>query len=331
MSHKVRIRPSGHAFTTEGNASVLRAGLRAGINLDHNCANGSCGQCLGRLLEGRLQRLRSHDFSLDAQQRSDGWFLMCCHRADSDLVIESHEARDARDIPRQHVTAKVSRIERLQQDVIQLSVRTPRGRGMRFLAGQGVSLHFDGMRPKYLPIASCPCDSIQLRFHVRRRQGDWFSELVFGRLKKGRELVLSGPVGEFTLDESSTRPIVFVAWESGFAPIASLIDHLIQLDPEREIQLYWLSTLAEGHYLSNYCRSWRDALDNFHYHLVDLAPRGNQAIDTVLLRLVQRHVPLSDWDLYLALPVAEQYRACKRVHEAGFPAERLKLTLLQHA
>lgn len=330
MSHKVRIRPTGHEFTTEGNASVLRAGLLAGINLDHNCANGSCGQCLARLVEGRLQRLRAHDFVLDAQQRSEGWFLMCCHRADSDLVIESHESARASDIPQQHVTAKVSRIERLQEKLIQLSVRTPRGRGLRFLAGQGVSLHFDGMRPKYLPIASCPCDSIQLRFHVRRREEDWFSELVFGRLKKGRELVLSGPVGEFTLDESSARPTVFVAWESGFAPIASLIDHLIQLDPDREIHLYWLSAIAGGHYLSNYCRAWRDALDRFHYHSIDLAPHGDQTIESVFRQLVQRHEPLTAWDLYLALPVAEQFRACSQLRDAGSPADRIKLTLLQH-
>ena len=43
--------------------------------------------------------------------------------------------------------------------------------------------------------------------------------------------------------------------------MASLIDHAIQQDPEREIHLYWLSAIPGGHYLSNHCRAWRDVLD----------------------------------------------------------------------
>jgi len=331
MSFKVRVRPSGHEFQTETRSSVLRAGLREGVNLDHNCANGTCGECKARLLEGELEQLRAHDFRLSDTEKAEGWFLMCCHRAVSDLLIETHESDKAGDIPEQHIAAKVGKIEKLEDDVILLNVRTPRSKGLHFLAGQGVSLHFDGMRPKHLPIASCPCDSIQLRFHVRRRDGDKFSEMVFDRLKKGREVVISGPVGDFSLNEESTRPIVFVAWESGFAPIASLIDHVIQQDPEREIHLYWLSEIPRGHYLSNYCRAWRDALDNFHYHSIDLVPAGSETFEGTFSLIAQQHQPLAEWDMYLTLPAAEQFRACTLLCEAGMPAEQMKVALLQHA
>ncbi|MEJ2459204.1 MAG: 2Fe-2S iron-sulfur cluster-binding protein, partial [Novosphingobium sp.] len=99
MSHKVRIRNSGHEFLAEGQVSVLRAGLNAGLNLDHNCANGSCGQCKARLLEGRLAPVRHHDFRLGDSEREDGVFLMCCQRPLSDLVIETHESSRSLDIP----------------------------------------------------------------------------------------------------------------------------------------------------------------------------------------------------------------------------------------
>jgi CDP-4-dehydro-6-deoxyglucose reductase len=309
---------------------VLEAGLIEGINLDHSCANGTCGECRARLVEGEIEQQRPHDYRLNDAEKADGWFLMCCQRAASDLVIETHESDNPSDIPEQHVIAKVGKIERLQDEIIQFNVRTPRSRGLRFLAGQGVTLHFDGMRPKHLPIASCPCDSLQLRFHVRRRADDPFSELVFERLKKGREVVLSGPSGDFTLDEESHRPLVFVAWESGFAPIASLIDHVIQKDPEREIHLYWLSEIPRGHYLSNYCRAWRDALDHFHYHSIDLQPSGSDTYAAVFNRIVQQHHPISEWDTYMALPSVEQYRACNLLCEAGMPAEQMKVALLQH-
>jgi len=330
MSFKIRVLPSGHEFFAEPKSSVLDAGLIEGINLDHSCANGTCGECRARLVEGEIEQLRAHDYRLNDAEKADGWFLMCCQRATSDLVIETHESDNPSDIPEQHVIAKVGKIERLQDEVIQLNVRTPRSRGLRFLAGQGVTLHFDGMRPKHLPIASCPCDSLQLRFHVRRRAGDPFSELVFERLKKGREVVLSGPSGGFTMDEESHRPLVFVAWESGFAPVASLIDHVIQKDPEREIHLYWLSEIPRGHYLSNYCHAWRDALDCFHYHSIDLQPSGSDTYAAVFNRIVQQHNPIAEWNMYMALPSAEQYRACNLLCEAGMPAEQMKVALLQH-
>ncbi len=331
MSFKIRLRPSGHEFCAEPQNSVLEAGLLEGINLDHNCANGTCGECRARLVEGEIEQLRPHDYRLNGIERADGWFLMCCQRPASDMVIETHESDQPSDIPEQHIIAKVGKIERLQDDVMQFSIRTPRSRGLRFLAGQGVTLHFDGMRPKHLPIASCPCDSLQLRFHVRRRLDDPFSELVFERLKKGREVVLSGPIGDFTLDEESRRPLVFVAWESGFSPVASLIDHVIQKDPERQIHLYWLSAIPRGHYLSNYCRAWCDALDNFYYHSIDLQPWGSESYEAVFQRIVRQHHPVSDWDMYLALPSAEQYRACNLLCEAGMPPTQMKVALLQHA
>lgn len=330
MTHHIKLLPSGHQFSVESRASLLHAGLREGLNLDHSCANGSCGECKARLIEGELETIRHHDFRLSEAEKAEGQFLMCCHRAASDLVIEAHESGSGAEIPEQHITAKVSKVEMLQDDVVQLNVRTPRSKGLHFLAGQSVSLHFDGMKPRHLPVASCPCDAIQLRFHVRRRTGDSFSELVFERLKKGREVVLQGPVGDFTLNEDSQRPLILVAWESGFAPISSLIDHVIGKDPDREIHLYWLSSIPRGHYLSNYCRAWVDALDNFHYHSIDLEPAGSESFSSVFQAIAARHQPLPEWDMYLTLPASEQYGACNLLCEAGMPADQMKVALMQH-
>jgi CDP-4-dehydro-6-deoxyglucose reductase len=210
-------------------------------------------------------------------------------------------------------------------------VRAPRSSGLRFLAGQGVTLAFDGMRPKTLPIASCPCDSVQLRFHVRRRDDDSFSDFVFNRLRKGRDVVLQGPCGDFTLDEESTRPLVFIAWESGFAPVSSLIDHAIQKDENRSIDLYWLSAIPRGHYLSNYCRAWRDVLDDFRYHSIDLEPAGSEQLDQVIQRIVRVHGSLESSDFYLALPEDSLESARAFLDESRVPGAQIHLGPLKHA
>lgn len=324
MRHKVHILPSGHIFRIETMESILHAGLRAGLNLDHHCANGNCGECRARLISGGLEQIRMHDYRFSPQERAAGWFLMCCQRAVTDLVLETHEVGNAAEISVQQVPARIGRVERLQDDVIEFSVRTPRSRGLQFLAGQEVQLQFDGLPARRLAIASCPCDAIQLRFHVRRT-GDPFSAWLFGHLKKGTEVLLSGPHGNFVLDEDSTRPLVFVAADTGFAPVASLIDHVIQRDAEREIHLYWLSALTRGHYLANQCRAWQDALDHFHYHPIELAPAGRETIASVCETLLDTHAPAAGWDFYLSLPGAAMNQIAGHLREHGGMAGQIHL------
>lgn len=331
MSYKITVRPSGHVFEAEPSETFLQAGLRAGLNLGHSCANGSCGECKARLLAGRITAVNHYDYRFNELEKQQDWFLMCSCRPLTDAEIEAHESGSAADIPEQHIRAKVSRVERLQDEVVQLTVRAPRSGGLRFLAGQGVTLAFDGMPLKTLPIASCPCDSVQLRFHVRRRDDDPFSEFVFGSLRKGLDVMLHGPSGNFTLDEESARPLVLVAWESGFAPISSLIDHAIQKDENRSIDLYWLSAIPCGHYLSNSCRAWRDVLDDFRYHSIDLEPAGDQRLEHAIERIVRVHASLMSSDYYLALPQTILGTARQFLRDAGVPDAQTRFTPLANA
>ncbi len=330
MSYRITVHPSGHRFEAEPSETLLQAGLRAGLNLDHGCATGGCGGCRARLLSGSIAPLAHSDYHFSERERQRGWFLMCSCRAAGDLVIEAHESGTAAEIPQQQIRAKVSRVEQLQPDVMELTLRAPRSGGLHFLAGQSASLTFEGVPPKMLSIASCPCDSIQLRFHLRRRDNDPFSEFVFGRLRKGREVELRGPYGDFTLDEDSARPLVFIAWESGFASVSSLIDHAIQKDENRSIDLYWLSAIPDGHYLSNYCRAWRDVLDDFRYHSIDLEPSGTERIEDVIERIVRVHALLADHDYYLALPEQALGRAQTLLDEADIPQEQVRTCGLRH-
>jgi CDP-4-dehydro-6-deoxyglucose reductase len=328
MSYTITVEPSGNRVEAEPSETLLQAGLRVGLNLGHNCANGSCGECRARLLSGEIAPFAHFDFRFSELEKQQGWFLLCSCRAASDLVIEAHELDSAAEIPAQQVQAKVSRIERLQDDILQLTVRTPRSRGLHFLAGQSVALAFGDMQPKILPIASCPCDSIQLRFHLRRCAGDPFSEFVFERLRKGSEVQLRGPCGDFTLDEASNRPLVFITWESGFAPVSSLIDHAIRKDADRSIDLYWLSAIPRGHYLSNYCRAWRDVLDDFRYHSIDLVPAGTEQLDHVVERILRVHTLLADHDYYLALPQEGLDLARVLLDEAGVRDDQIRASVM---
>ena len=325
MTAQVQIRPSGHEFFVEGGDSLLEAALRAGLALDYGCSVGSCGKCKAKIVAGQVQKTRHSDYALTAAEKSAGVVLMCCNTAAVDLVIEAHEAHGAADMPLQMIDARVKSVTPLGDEMRLLHLQTPRTNRLRFLAGQSASLSLpDGIAASY-PVASCPCDDRNLEFHVERRAGDAFCESVFNELGSGDMVRVDGPRGEFVLDEESNRPLIFVAWGSGFAPVKSLIEHAMALDAAEAVRLYWIAAGATGHYLNNLCRSWADALDNFRYIplTADGSPPQGGPVQDLLARLLQENTDLADYDVYIAGPAPLANEAQRRLLEHKLPRSRL--------
>lgn len=269
MEYTVTILPSGHRFTAHENESILEAGLRAGHNLKYQCDNGSCGGCRARLVSGEIHRIQNGDFSFNELDKQLGYFLPCAYEARSDLEIEAGELTDVSDVPFQEISARVRKIEILRDTIVQLQVRTPRTRTLRFLAGQSVKLRLPNGSTRKLQIASCPCNGMVLEFHVRCVDGEDFSEYLFHQMVLNEEVLIEGPFGDFVLDENSDRPMLFIAYDTGFAGIKSLIEHAIALDMTQEMHLYRIACHPETDYMHNVCRAWDDAIDNLHYHAVE--------------------------------------------------------------
>jgi len=303
MTAHVQVKPSGREFFVDGSDSLLEAALRSGLSLDYGCSIGSCGKCKARIMSGQVHRTRHSDYALTAAEKNAGVVLMCCNTALTDLVIEAREAHGAADMPLQTIDARVKSVSPLGDDVRLLHLQTPRSNRLRFLAGQSVSLSLGEGIAASFPVASCPCDDRNLQFHIRRRAGDAFAERVFGGLKGVDSVRVEGPRGEFVLNEDSHRPLVFIAGESGFAPIKSLIEHAMALDTAETLHLYWIASGEGGHYLDNLCRSWSDALDNFRYDpIARLALPDEEAMQAALRQVLQDHPRLGDCDVYVAGP-----------------------------
>lgn len=85
--HQVRVLPDGLEFHTDGVASVLESGLQGGVELPSSCRNGTCRECMCRLLSGSV-RYRIDWPGLSAEEKAQGWFLPCVAVAQSDLQVE---------------------------------------------------------------------------------------------------------------------------------------------------------------------------------------------------------------------------------------------------
>lgn len=319
MGYEVRLVPSGRCFTVEPNEAILDAGLRAGVDLRYNCANGTCGECRARTVSGSTEKIRFHDFAFSEAEKQQGYMLLCSTGATGDLIIEVDESTSPAAIPEQSIAGKVYRLEPVGENHLLVSVRTPRSRTLRFLAGQAVDLKFSNGVSRRMAIGSCPCNGMILQFHLARHPGDRFAEYVFSQAHQGEPVQIQGPYGSFTLDEGSERSIELLAWDTGFAPIKSVLEHAVQMEWAMPMRLFWVADRPGGHYLFNYCRSLVDALDNFAF-IPLIAGEGE-----VMARVLEIATAAGRADWYLAGGPRETLSAEKRLRSAGVPADRLFL------
>lgn len=305
MSAHVTIQPSGHEFTVESNDTLLEAALRAGVSLNYGCSNGNCGECRARLISGEVKKVHAHDYVLSQAEKDAGVILMCSCAAVNDVVIEAGVA-GAQDIQEQQLAARVKSVEMFNPEIAALHLLAPRSQRLHFLAGQSVRLSAQGVSGQYA-IASCPCEERHIEIQILRKPDDAFSELLFGGLKAQDSVEVEGPYGEFVLEDASTRPVIFLAFGVGFAPIKSLIQHAMSLDLAEAMDLHWLAD-GTGHYQNNLCRSWADALDNFSYVPHDQATD----VETTLANIVSDYPDLHRFDVYAA-GTPEQLQSAKRL------------------
>ncbi len=315
----VTVQPGGHDFFIDGPDSILEGALRAGVPLNYGCSGGNCGLCKAKLISGQIKKTRFHDYVRTEADKRDGLFLMCSNTAVTDLVIEASVAGGVQDIPFQQIAATVKLITPLTQDMALLHLQTPRSNRLRFLAGQSVTLILSKSLKAELAIASCPCDDRNILFHVQRIPGNLFSDYVFNRLKNHEVVDIEGPQGEFILQEKTTRPLYFIAFDTGFAPIKSLIEHAMSLEAAESLHLYWIGSNEHSIYLPNVGRAWADALDNFHYSqmvagfdLANLGGKREESLKSLLQEIHKQHPDVTEGDIYIAgsepaSKVAEQF------------------------
>jgi len=245
---------------------ILNAGLRHGLAMRSECSNGTCGSCIAKLKKGNTQLVKFHDYKIEAELSAKGAFLMCCHSPLSDLELEVDLIGDVRSIPLQDINTKVKKIVKINENFISLVLRTPRSKTLQFMAGQQVELCYQDISVRY-PLASCPCNGMELEFHIRNLNSDHFSKILFnGDLSAKSNIQVTGPRGIFVLREESIKKMIFIAWDGGFAPIRSLVEHAISLEMDNEINFFWaFPAIDKEPYLNRHAKSWNAVLDDYKY------------------------------------------------------------------
>ncbi|MEY3629830.1 MAG: hypothetical protein RLY91_1596, partial [Pseudomonadota bacterium] len=154
-------------------------------------------------------------------------------------------------------------------DVAVLQLQLPATETFKFYAGQYVELILkDGKRRSY-SMANPPHSAAALELHIRHLPGGLFTDHVFGvgatQMKEREILRIEGPLGSFFLREDSELPIVMLASGTGFAPIKSIIEHMVHQGIKRPVTLYWGGRRPADLYMHALAQTWAATIPNFTY------------------------------------------------------------------
>lgn len=267
MAFQVTLKPSGHTYVVPEEESILHAGLEAGFILPYSCKLGMCRTCKGCVVEGKVDYGNVNPSYLTDSDKSKGYALLCQARPLSDVVIELSELDDMGVIKPRMIPSRVAKIERPAADVAILRLKLPMNENMTFLAGQYIEFVLkDGQRRAY-SIATMPSADgvVEIELHLRHLPGGLFTDYVFSAMKERELLRFEGPLGTFFLREQSTKPIIFLASGTGFAPVKSIIQYAFHKKIARPMTLYWGCRTRADLYELELAQKWAEQQPNFKF------------------------------------------------------------------
>lgn len=202
---------------------------------------------------------------------------------------------------------KILKKRSLNCDITEFTLEKP----WSFEAGQYTTIchsREDGS-PAYHPfsIASSPLDT-PLTLHIQNSKTHPLNPEFAHFLEAATTLEITKPEGKAILHQHN-RPLLLIAGGSGFAPMKSIIETAMTLQPEREIYLYWGVRHPDCLYLPELIESWQK---NLHFHFVpvlseDQDPSYRHGL--VHEAVLKDFASLGTFDIYLAGPFPMSYTA----------------------
>lgn len=324
----VTISNSGKTFLVREGESVLTAALRQGVMLPYSCKNGTCGSCKARIESGEVHYPFHPPLALERSDIAAGDALLCQAEPLEDLVISVREIEAVRDIEVRMLPARVQEKTRLTDNVVRLRLKLPNAQRLQFLAGQYVDALLAGGKRRAFSIASSPSREDEIELHIRHVEGGDFTGFVFHELKEMDILRFEGPLGTFFIRNDETeRPLIMMGGGTGFAPLKSMIEHLLEEGDRREIHLYWGARKAGELYLDELASAWAGEHRHIHYRRAISEPGQEGGLEAfyglVHEAVLDEHPDLSGFDVYMSGPPGMIDAGKRQFQEHGLPEERL--------
>ena len=326
---QISVQPSGRSFQTQGDEAILAAAIRSGVGLPYGCKDGACGSCKCKKLSGSVTHGPHQHKALSVEEEEAGYVLTCCAHPLTDVVLESRQVTDESAYPIKKLPVRVSTLTRASHDVMQVRLQLPANDQFRYHAGQYIEFILrDGSRRAYSMANAQHTQEATpgLELHVRHMPGGKFTDHVFGAMKEKEILRVEGPFGSFFLREDSTKPMIFLASGTGFAPIKALIERMQHTGITRPTALYWGGRRPQDLYMDGWIRERLAELPNLYYVPVvsDALPEDGWAGRTGFVHqaVIDDFGDLSAYQVYACgAPIVVDSARVAYTEQCGLPAD----------
>lgn len=239
-------------FSSETNESMLDAGLRAGIVLEHSCKTGRCGSCKVQLKTGSTIPI-VEGTSLTRVERDAGWVLSCVTSATSDVQLDIEDLGNIEVFANKTLPCRIHSIDMLNTEVLRIILRLPPNQQLNYHPGQYIEvIGKDGLRRSY-SIAKKPSEDKLIELHIRHVPDGAMSQYWFVDAKVNDLLRLNGPLGTFFLRDVAGLDLILLATGTGMAPVKAMLEGMSALSKEfhpRSINVFWGGRVPQDLYWS---------------------------------------------------------------------------------
>lgn len=306
MVFQVKLYKSGNEFSVDESETVLDAALKRGYVIPYSCRSGSCGACKARIVSGRVDYGDYEGDTLTDADRANGIALLCQARPIEDLVVDAREVAVSQEIEIKMLPCRVSRLEKLNHDVMLMTLKLPANQQFTYLAGQYIDILLRDGRRRSFSLASAPRDGGELELHVRQVPGGFFTNQIFNTMKERDLLRFQGPLGTFFLRQDSKKPVILVAGGTGFAPIKAIVEMAIEENNPRPIHLFWGARAERDLYMNDLAGHWSERYDHIEYTPV-LSEANTESgwtgkIGWVHEAVIERFPVLGEYEVYMSGP-----------------------------
>jgi CDP-4-dehydro-6-deoxyglucose reductase len=232
---------NGSEFSTTLGLNLVDAALASGITLPHSCKTGRCSTCKCRLLQGETKALQSETGLTDAE-KADGWILSCVRSAQTDLNLEVEDLGGVVLPPIKTLPCRISSIEKLAPDVVNVRLRLPPTADFKSVPGQYIDvIGPTGVRRSY-SLANADTVNKTLELHIRAVDSGVMSDYWFKQAKVNDLLRFNGPLGTFFLRDVAQLNLVFLATGTGISPVKAMLESLVGIAPSlapNSVTVFW--------------------------------------------------------------------------------------------
>jgi CDP-4-dehydro-6-deoxyglucose reductase len=260
---------SGKSFSTPEGKSILDSSATSTVTLPYSCKTGRCSTCKCKVITGETTALQA-EMGLTAKEKLEGWILSCVRAAKTDVLLDVEDLDGITLPPIKTLPCRISHIEFLAADVIQVILRLPPTTDFFFIPGQYIDVIGPGGVRRSYSLANASFAAKVLELHIREVDAGVMSQYWFNEAKVNDLLRINGPLGTFFLRPSiAHRDLIFLATGTGFAPVKAILDSLKDIPQQmlpKTVNVFWGGRKLEDLY-------WK--LNNFqpHFHFIPVLSR----------------------------------------------------------